>query len=398
MKPFTKMFWVRLATALLAVLPAFAQPLEEARERASYSQPELDQMLAPIALYPDVLLSQVLIAATYPLEIVQAARWVRANPDLQGDAAVRAVTQFEWDPSVKSLVAFPRLLQQLDERLDWTERLGNAFLGQEYELMRVVQQLRWRAYAAGNLRSGNELAVRLEGTDLSVETAAADRVYVPSYDARAVYGAWEWPQYEPAYWAPGPVPFVAIAVSPGFFFATCDWAARQVRFGQYRPYYFRNVHRWQRNALWRHDPDHRRGVTYRNVDARHLAPRPLERPVYPRRVESNELQRVPQASAGVPRAEVRTGNSLSRPVGVMPAAVAPRYAIERAAEEPRSHALERRVAPAPSPVQVAPQAFEPSPLARPEPAPLARHEAPSPPPQAQAASGADPNALRRRER
>jgi hypothetical protein len=396
MKIFSKRFWVRLAVVLCAALPALAQPLEEARERPAYSEAELDQMLAPIALYPDGLLSQILIASTYPLEIVQAARWARAHPDLQGEEAVRAVVQNDWDPSVKSLVAFPRLLLQLDERIEWAERLGNAFLGQEYELMRVVQQLRWRAYAAGNLRSGSEFAVRLEGTDLNLDMASPDMAYVPQYDARAVYGEWDWPQYPPAYWAPWAGPAVGIALSPAFFFATCDWAARQVRFGQYRPYYFRNVHRWQRGALWRHDFDHRRGVVYRNVDARHYAPRPLERPVYPRRVDANALQRAPQPAAGVPRAEVRTGNTLSRPLGVMPGPTAPRYTIERTVEEPRPQALERRVMPTPPPVHVTPPGYV-APQA-PEPMPLARPEAPSAPPQVQPSSSGDTNALRRRDR
>src|SRR5512142_1269857 len=111
----------------------------------AFSQPELDQMLAPIALYPDPLLSQILMASTYPLEIVEAARWSRANPSLKGDDAVRAVQQRDWDPSVKSLVAFPQILQMMDEKLDWTERLGDAFLAQEAQVMDTVQNLRQKA-------------------------------------------------------------------------------------------------------------------------------------------------------------------------------------------------------------------------------------------------------------
>lgn len=444
MKTFSKMIWVPLLAVLIAALPAFAQSPEDAKDRSPYSQAELDQMLAPIALYPDALLSQLLMAATYPLEIVQAARWSRSHPDLHGEEAVRAVAQFDWDPSVKSLVAFPRLLQQMDQQLEWTERLGNAFLGQEYDLLRAVQELRWRAYAAGNLRSSDELTLRLEGTDFSLEAPASDMVHVPYYDSRVVYGSWDWPQYEPVYWNPWPDYSwhpgytgigwtVGIPVSTGFFFGTCDWAGRHVRFGHHRPFYFRALHRWQRGGLWRHDRDHRRGVAYRNIDSRHQVQRgdrvdvgnrardarrdarPQDRPTVERRVESNELQRSPQPGAAVPRAEVRSG-------GV------PQYRIERPSEEPRPMGIERsRPAPMPPPVQAVPQspqpsalsrpvqaaprAYEPPALARPSSAPesrsspqpapapaLARPEAPSSPPQSQPSGSGEGGGIRRRER
>ncbi len=358
-------------TMLIAVWPALAEPLEDAKDRSPYSQAELDQMVAPVALYPDGLLAQFLMAATYPLEIVQAARWSRQHPDLHGEEAVRAVAQFDWDPSVKSMVAFPRLLQMMDEKLEWTQRLGDAFLGQEYDLMRAVQQLRWRAYAAGNLRSSEELGVRLEGTDFSLEMPTPEVVYVPYYDADAVYS--------PGY---GGIGFaVGIPVGAGFFFGRCDWAGRHVRFASYRPFYFRNVHRWQRGGLWRHDPDHRRGVAYRDVNARHQR-------------ESNPLVRVPQPGTGIPRAEVRAGGLSPMPP--------PLQAVPQSSHQQPS-ALARPVHAVPHAApQAAPQAAEPSALARPSsvPAPsapspsapspsaLARPEAPSPPPEG--------NSLRRR--
>src|SRR6185369_13968960 len=114
---------------------------------------QLDQMLAPIALYPDSLLSQILMASTYPLEIVEATRWSKANPNLNGDDAVKAAEQNGWDPSVTSLVAFPQILTMMDERLSWTERLGDGFLAQQAQMMDTVQALRQKAYAAGNLKS-----------------------------------------------------------------------------------------------------------------------------------------------------------------------------------------------------------------------------------------------------
>src|SRR5688572_16533008 len=132
---------------------AQAQPAQErpAQDRPTFRQEQLDQMLAPIALHPDPLLSQILMAATYPLEVVQAARWSRANPNLKGEAAVKAVESRDWDPSVKSLVAFPEVLAMMDEHLEWTERLGEAFLAQQAQVMDTIQGLRQRADAAGNL-------------------------------------------------------------------------------------------------------------------------------------------------------------------------------------------------------------------------------------------------------
>src|SRR5437016_583291 len=116
----------------------------------AFTQQELDQMLAPIALYPDSLLSQILMASSYPLEVVEAARWSKANPNLKGNQAVQAVAQNSWDPSVKSLVAFPQILMMMDDKLNWTERLGDAFLAQQQQVMDTVQNLRQKASAAGN--------------------------------------------------------------------------------------------------------------------------------------------------------------------------------------------------------------------------------------------------------
>ncbi len=137
-------------------------------------QAQLDQMLAPIALYPDVLLSQVLMASTYPLEVVEAARWSQANPGYQGDEAVRAVQPYDWDPSVKSLVAFPRILQTMNENLGWTEDLGNAFLSQQAQVMQTVQKLRHRAYDAGTRRSHREIRVTVQGQYIYIDFAEPD--------------------------------------------------------------------------------------------------------------------------------------------------------------------------------------------------------------------------------
>src|SRR5216117_1870673 len=181
MKTFIRYALKQLLVLLVSASVAFAQT-PPAQRGASAAQPELDQMLAPIALYPDSLLTQILMAPTYPLEVVEAARWSRANPSLKGDQAVQAVTQNSWDPSVKSLVAFPQILQMMDEKLDWTERLGDAFLAQQTQVMDTVQNLRQKAYEAGNLKSTDQVRVDQQGQTIVVEPARPDVIYVPYYD------------------------------------------------------------------------------------------------------------------------------------------------------------------------------------------------------------------------
>ena len=256
-----------VAAALLAapaaraqVEPVYAPASQPAR---LFSQAELDQMLAPVALYPDSLLSQLLMAATYPLEIVQAARWSRSNPGLVGEDAVRAVQDRDWDPSVKSMVAFPQLLARMDEQIEWTERLGEAFLGQERQVMDTVQELRRRAHEAGNLRSSDEIVVRREVEAIYIDPPAPERVYVPYYDTRYVYGNWWWPGYEPVLWSPWSGYYYTpgytafgwgrpVYLGSGFFFGTFDWPRRYVRHTHHRPWYHHG-HRWHNGERWRHD-------------------------------------------------------------------------------------------------------------------------------------------------
>ncbi len=261
--------------------PANAQ----SQTQPAFSQQELDQMLAPIALYPDPLLSQILMASTYPLEVVEAARWSRTNPYLKGDDAVRSVQEMDWDPSVRSLVAFPQIVQMMDEKLDWTERLGDAFLAQQSQVMDTVQGLRQKAYAAGNLRSNDQIRVNPDGQTIVVEPANPEIIYVPYYDPTVVYGPWWWDDYPPVFWAPWPdYYFVSgfawgfgITITTGFFFGECDWHHHRVNVININNYYysrtvhderhpFRNVNRAP--GAWQHDPDHRRGVPYRDASLR----------------------------------------------------------------------------------------------------------------------------------
>ena len=270
--------------------PLILPPLYiQTQAQPAFSQPELDQMLAPIALYPDQLLTQILMAATYPAEVAEAARWSRANPGLRGDDAVTMIQQTYWDPSVKSLVAFPQILQMMDYKLDWTERLGDAFLTQEAQLMDTVQNLRQRAYAAGSFSSNDQILVDQEGTAIVVEPTNPGIVYVPYYDPNVVYGSWWWVDYQPVYWAPWPgyhrrsgfAPGfawgVGIPIAAEFFFGDFDWHHRRANVVNVNNYYYNGGSRDQMNparrmntapGIWQHDPDHRRGVAYRDESLR----------------------------------------------------------------------------------------------------------------------------------
>ncbi|HUO76213.1 MAG TPA: DUF3300 domain-containing protein, partial [Thermodesulfovibrionales bacterium] len=177
-----------LLVALMAAPPwAFAQDTEGGPS-AAFSREQLEQILAPIALYPDELIAQILMASTYPLEVVQADRWVRQNNNLKGDALADALEEQDWDPSVKSLENFPQVLQMMSEKLDWTQKLGDAFLAQEKDVMDTVQVLRRKAEAAGNLNTTQEQKVIVEKETIIIEPANPQVVYVPTYNPTVVYG------------------------------------------------------------------------------------------------------------------------------------------------------------------------------------------------------------------
>jgi hypothetical protein len=253
------------------------------------SQQELDQILAPVALYPDSLLAQVLMASTYPLEVVMADRWVKQNKDLTGDNLIEAADKQPWDPSVKALVPFPDLLSSMAEKLEWTEKLGDAFLAQQADVMETTQSLRKRAYEAGNLKSTNEQHVIVEQETILVEPADSSVVHVPVYDPWWVYGSWWWPYYPPYVFYPYPYASAFyysgyIGFSAGFVVGAywgnwgyCNWPYRTVYVNRHyygRPYPgYRSAHAGSVAASrgaptmqkWRHDPYHRRGVAYRDA-------------------------------------------------------------------------------------------------------------------------------------
>ncbi len=284
MKTISRNMVSRLFTLLAALALALAQGTAQAEREYSYSQQQLDQTLAPIALYPDALLTQILIAATYPMQVVEAARWSRDRPDLSGDDAVRAVESENWDPSVKSLLAFPQVLARMAENLQWTQTLGDAFLWQQAQVMDTVQALRHRARAAGNLRSDEHLRVAENGPSLLVQPVNPRIIYVPYYNPLVVYGSWWWPAHPPVHWQPWPSYYArpgyasgfyfgpSIRISAEFFFGAIDWPRRQVGVVQMNKHYFNNATairqvRASPPDAWNHNPDRRAGVAYHGINA-----------------------------------------------------------------------------------------------------------------------------------
>jgi len=176
------------APAPAPVAAAAAPAAAALAEQPAFSPEQIEQMVAPIALYPDALLAQVFMSATYPLEIVQAARWVKKNESLKGEALDAALRDQGWDPSVKTLVLFPTVLQRMNDNLDWTQDLGDAFLAQEQEVMDTVQRLRQEAQKTGALKDTPQQKVVVEKETIIVEPAEPQTVYVPTYDPSAVYG------------------------------------------------------------------------------------------------------------------------------------------------------------------------------------------------------------------
>jgi len=187
--------------------PAAAQDAQ-APPYAQQTPEQLQRLVAPIALYPDSLVAQILAAATFPEQVVEADRWVQANPDLKGDALGSAVDQQPWDPSVKALTAFPSVLGNMDKNLSWASSLGDAYFNQQADVMDAVQVMRRRAQAAGGLKTTEQQTVTTQGSTIEVAPANPEVVYVPAYDPWLVYGdpivAWPgWYPY-PGIWFGGP--------------------------------------------------------------------------------------------------------------------------------------------------------------------------------------------------
>jgi Protein of unknown function (DUF3300)/Chaperone of endosialidase len=274
---------VSLVLLNLTSPPASAQ--EVAADQVSQQQQplldagQLDQLVAPIALYPDPLLAQVLMASTYPLEVVQADRFAKANKKLKGDKLKEALTKQDWDDSVKELVSTPTVLATMSDQLDWTQKLGDAVLAQQADVMDAIQRLRAKAQANGKLETTKQqtVTVKQEADQqvVEIEPASPDVVYVPYYDPAVVYGEWSYPDYPPYYYPPPSGYIVGGAIATGLAWGAAyavgreiwndniDWNGGDINIDVDRNIDIdRNVD-IDRNK-WQHDSNHRRGVKYNN--------------------------------------------------------------------------------------------------------------------------------------
>ena len=223
-----------LSSALLfATLPQEVLAFPNAQTQSGQAQPaqappyaqltpeQLQQLVAPIALYPDSLVAQILAASTFPEQVVEADRWMQDHPGLSGDALGQVADQQPWDPSVKALVAFPSVLGNMDKNISWTSSLGDAYYNQQQDVMDAIQVMRQRAEQAGNLNTTPQQIVTTEGSTIIVEPANPDVVYVPAYDPWLIYGysllPWPgWYEY-PGIWFGGPYLSFGVGFGIGFF-------------------------------------------------------------------------------------------------------------------------------------------------------------------------------------
>jgi hypothetical protein len=238
-----------------------AQP-PQVPAHAQQTPDQLQQLVAPIALYPDSLVAQILAASTFPEQVVEANRWLQAHSDLKGDALGQAIDPQPWDPSVKALTAFPSVLGNMDKNLSWTSSLGDAYYNQQQDVMDAVQAMRQRAQAAGNLRSTSQQTVDDQDSTISIQPASTEVVYVPAYDPWLVYGdplvAWPgWYPY-PGIWFGGPYLAFGIGFDIGFVGAFgwgwgqwgFDWRNRYPIYNHDR-YYSRSNTFYNRNTYYR---------------------------------------------------------------------------------------------------------------------------------------------------
>jgi hypothetical protein len=278
-----------LAVALLLAVPRAAsaqtpppaQPASAPAQQQLLNNAQLDSLLAPIALYPDALLSEVLMASTYPLEVVEADRWLDSNKSLKGDALKAAVDKQSWDDSVKSLTATPDVLDMMSNQLSWTQQLGDAVLAQQPDVMDSIQRLRTKAQANNKLASNQQQTVTTEQQGgqqvIAIAPTDPDTLYVPYYDPSVVYGAWPYPDYPayPYYWpAPGYIAggVIATGIAFGAGYALGRWVSNGNRWGggfnwgNNNINVNRTVNNIGNNNNWTHNPAHRQGVRYNNAN------------------------------------------------------------------------------------------------------------------------------------
>ena len=301
---------------------------------------QLNDLVAPIALYPDPLLSQVLVASTYPLEVVQASQWLQKNPGIAGPDLTAAAAQQNWDPSIQALVIFPDVLKRLSEDISWTTNLGNAFLAQQQDVMDAVQRMRQQAQQAGKLASTPQenVVAENEGGQPYIEILPAnpDVIYVPVYDPAWIWGPPLWYPYPLWYWPPRSVIVGGIGfgfgggINVGLFFGVGwhgwggwgwlpGWGSHTVIVNNtfIHQYNFNTTHlsNMHGTSVWEHDAAHRQGVPYataalndrfRGNVRQNVAPRSVPEPARAAAQQSGERLGDRQIPKSVPPAQNRS--------------------------------------------------------------------------------------------
>jgi len=277
---------VIISKLLLVILFCLSHVVAHA-EDAVFSEAELDQMMAPIALYPDSLLAQILMASTYPADVADAVKWSKDNPKQEGDAAVKAVQSKSWDPSVMALVAFPQVLAMAGDKPDWVQGVGDAFLADSDQVMDTVQKLRKKAKDAGNLETTKQQKVVVEQpssteTIIIIEPVNPQIVYVPAYNPVVIYGVWWWPHYTPYYYRPVGYGFgSAVVAGIGFgigvgitnsLWGNCNWGHGDIDIDINRHNNINinsnKIDASRKNTSWNHNSNNRRGVPYKDKGSR----------------------------------------------------------------------------------------------------------------------------------
>lgn len=271
-------------------------------ENQQLSEAELAQILAPIALYPDSLLTHILISSTYPIEVIEAYRWLENNDNLTASQIARKIEKFEWDASVKALVPFKQILSRLSDNLTWMQQLGDAFLQDEELVLESIQALREQAKLSGNLDKMENMEVSYERNNIIIEPVQKEIVYVPYYDTRLVYGNWHWSSYPPVYWTPHHRVYInhhnpfswhtGIHISFNYFFSSFHWHKRHlVVVNSHRTHSYRSRKSISRGGYakrWSHKPVHRRGVSYGSKKA--------HKKYYSGRVKAHKINKQSHAS------------------------------------------------------------------------------------------------------
>lgn len=284
-------FFISLCGVIVAISMSFSvfsqqnSPIESQvsdQQKVRLSEAELAQMLAPIALYPDSLLTHILISSTYPIEVIEAHRWLEKNDKLSAAQIAQAIEDNDWDASVKALVPFTQILNRLSDDLSWMQQLGDAFLEDETRVLASIQTLREKAKIAGNLSKMNNMDVSYEDTHIIIEPAEKEIVYVPYYDTRVVYGTWYWSSFPPVYWRPALRVHVnsynpfhwnsGVHISFNYFFSSFHWSKRHVMVvNSHKSQHYRSrtsISRGGYAKRWVHKPIHRKGVAYKSTATR----------------------------------------------------------------------------------------------------------------------------------